>query len=105
LASIKSIVSGCSLVLSSGNQYRTQSKGRFVVLRHLLFLAAVLFVAAPTWAGDGKKGIGEPTCNGDYGTSVKFEKSPQAAANKAAKEEKLVLVIHISGYFEEPDYT
>lgn len=44
------------------------------------------------------------TC-GDYGTSVHFEKSPKAAAARAAKEEKLVFVMHISGLFEEPDYT
>ena len=51
-----------------------------------------------------KKGFGPETC-GDHGTSVKFEKSPKEAAKKALKEEKLVLVIHISGYFEEADYT
>ena len=44
------------------------------------------------------------TC-GDHGTSVHFEKSPKAAAAKATKDEKLVFVMHISGLFEEPDYT
>jgi hypothetical protein len=52
-------------------------------------------------AGDKKEA---DTC-GDFGTSVHFEKSPKAAAAKATKEEKLVFVMHISGLFEEPDYT
>jgi hypothetical protein len=51
-----------------------------------------------------KKAIGPETC-GDFGTSVHFEKNPKDAAKKALKEEKLVLVVHISGHFEEPDYT
>ena len=46
----------------------------------------------------------EPTC-GDHGTTIKFAKNPKEAATRALKEEKLVLAIHISGYFEEPDYT
>jgi hypothetical protein len=70
-----------------------------------LLLGGLASFAAADDAKTGKKGFGEPTCNGDYGTSVKFEKSPSLAAKRAAKEEKLVLVIHISGYFEEPDYT
>jgi hypothetical protein len=68
-------------------------------------LAATL--AVPAWADDktpASKGIGDATC-GDFGTSLRFEKNPKDAATKAVKTEKLVLVIHISGYFEEPDYT
>jgi len=44
------------------------------------------------------------TC-GNYGTSVQFEKSPTVAAKKALKEEKLVMVLHVSGLFEEPEFT
>ena len=44
------------------------------------------------------------TC-GNYGTSVHFEKSPSEAAKLAQKEEKLVLVLHVSGLFEDPDFT
>ncbi len=54
--------------------------------------------------GPGGPGIVPETC-GDHGTSVHFEKNVKDAADKALKEEKLVLAIHISGYFEEPDYT
>ena len=44
------------------------------------------------------------TC-GDYGTSVLFEETPQEAAKKALKEEKLVFVLHVSGHFEDPAMT
>jgi len=44
-------------------------------------------------------------CNGDFGTSVNFVKSPSDAAKQALKEEKLVLVLHVSGDFEDPDFT
>jgi hypothetical protein len=44
------------------------------------------------------------TC-GNYGTSVHFEQSPAEAAKKAVKEEKLVMVLHVSGLFEDPDFT
>ncbi len=78
--------------------------------RNLRWLTSALLavaLATPCYAQAKKAGgkpAAEPTC-GDHGTNVKFEKNPQAAATKALKEEKLVLVIHISGYFEEPDYT
>jgi hypothetical protein len=63
-------------------------------------------ICVPGWtAGSKKGGPGQPETCGDYGTSVHFEKNPKDAAKKALKEEKLVLVIHISGHFEEPDYT
>lgn len=76
------------------------------MLKHCTWLGALVLaglLAAPAFAQKGLD-LGQPTC-GDYGTSVKFEKSPKEAAAKALKEEKLVLVFHISGYFEEPDYT
>jgi hypothetical protein len=36
---------------------------------------------------------------------VKFQKSPTAAARKAAREEKLLFVQHISGNFEDAGFT
>jgi len=42
---------------------------------------------------------------GEHGTTIDFESSPSEAARKALKEEKLVFVLHISGLFEEPDFT
>lgn len=46
----------------------------------------------------------EATC-GEFGTSVRFEKSPSEAAKRALKEEKLVFVLHISGHFEDSEFT
>jgi hypothetical protein len=44
------------------------------------------------------------TC-GDHGTAIHFEKNPSLAAKKALKEEKLVMVLHVSGDFENPAFT
>ena len=46
----------------------------------------------------------EPAC-GEYGTSVHFEDTPADAAKQAKKDEKLVLVLHVSGHFENPEFT
>jgi hypothetical protein len=46
----------------------------------------------------------EGSC-GDYGTSVHFEDTPAEAAKEARKSEKLVLVLHVSGHFENPEFT
>ena len=48
---------------------------------------------------------GGEVCNGDFGTNVKFVKTPSDAARQALKEEKLVFVLHVSGDFEDPDFT
>jgi len=42
---------------------------------------------------------------GQFGTSVHFVATPSDAAKQALKEEKLVLVLHVSGNFETPDFT
>lgn len=47
----------------------------------------------------------KPATCGEYGTSLHFEDSPSAAAQRALKEEKLVMVLHISGHFEDPEFT
>jgi len=65
-------------------------------------LASLLWLSSVR-AADPPQSSGE-TC-GNYGTSVHFEKSPSDAAKKALKEEKLVLVLHVSGLFEDPDFT
>ena len=53
----------------------------------------------------GKSKPAETAACGEHGTSLQFEESPSAAAIKARKEEKLVMVLHISGYFEDPAFT
>jgi len=42
---------------------------------------------------------------GSHGTSVDFVDSPNEAAKLAKKEGKLVLVLHVSGHFEDPRFT
>jgi hypothetical protein len=68
-------------------------------------LPALGLLAAPA-QGQDKGGAAKPaeTC-GDYGTSVQFVKTPSEAARQARKEEKLVFVLHVSGLFENPDFT
>lgn len=80
-------------------------------MRRILWLSAVgLFLGLgqlPAWSTDiaastfGK----EATSCGEFGTSISFEPNPSAAARKALKDEKLVLVLHISGIFEDPGLT
>ena len=66
-------------------------------------LAATLALGGLT-AAKSKSPPKEPAC-GEYGTSVHFEDTPAAAAKQALKEEKLVLVLHVSGHFENPEFT
>ncbi len=66
-------------------------------MRALLFLSAVTLFAAQTHAA-------EPTCS-RHGTTINFVDSPKEAAAEAKKLEKLVLVLHISGHFEDPGLT
>ena len=68
----------------------------------------VLAVAAALGLGGAAAGktptAKEPTC-GEYGTAVQFEDTPADAAREARKAEKLVLVLHVSGHFENPQFT
>jgi hypothetical protein len=43
-------------------------------------------------------------CSG-HGTSVQFYDTPKEAAARAKSEQKLVLVLHVSGIFEDPGLT
>jgi len=72
-------------------------------------LAAVLLwaVPAPPLCADDPSKLRTtdkpPTAR--HGTAVEFVSSPVEAAKLAAREKKLVLVVHVSGYFENPDCT
>jgi hypothetical protein len=44
------------------------------------------------------------TC-GDHGTAIHFFDNANDAAKQAKKDQKLVLVLHISGHFENPEFT
>ena len=48
---------------------------------------------------------GNEVCTGDFGTAVHFLKAPSEAAKQALREQKLVFVLHVSGDFEDPDFT
>ena len=63
--------------------------------RSLCGVAAVALLAAPAWAGG--------SCG--FGTKVDFVDTPREAAALAKKQEKLVLVLHVSGHFEDPGLT
>ncbi len=65
----------------------------------LLPLLAVAVLALDTLQATGQEVCGE------FGTSVVFASSPAQAAKQALEEEKLVFVLHVSGLFEESDYT
>jgi hypothetical protein len=67
-------------------------------MRRLLFgVVAVAFLAAPVSAAD-------PTTCG-HGTKIDFMDNPKEAAVLAKKQEKLVMVLHVSGHFEDPGLT
>ena len=65
-------------------------------------LASLGLLGAPAAASPPSS---EPTSCGDYGTAVHFVKTPSVAAQQAKKEQKLVFVLHVSGLFENPDFT
>ena len=76
------------------------------MLRAMTLAGLLALTATPAWAGGTKTTPPDDTvCTGEFGTSLTFEKSPSAAAKKAQKEEKLVVVIHVSGNFEDPTFT
>ena len=63
-----------------------------------LMLGGTAFATDPSF----KK---EETSCGEYGTQVHFETTPTEAAKAAKKDGKLVMVLHISGHFEDPGLT
>ena len=64
-------------------------------MRYLLLGAVAL------WATTASA---NPTTCG-HGTKLDFVDSPKEAAAIAKKEQKLVLVLHVSGHFEDPGLT
>jgi hypothetical protein len=67
-------------------------------MNRALFVLAAAACAAPAARADG------PTTCG-YGTTIDFVDTPREAAVLARKQEKLVLVLHVSGHFEDPRFT
>ena len=67
-----------------------------------LLTAAMLAMNMPLVSGE--EASGQEVC-GEFGTSVVFASSPAQAAKQALEEEKLVFVLHVSGLFEESNFT
>jgi hypothetical protein len=71
-----------------------------------LCLASLLGVGAARAADKDKDPFEKPKAScGSFGTSVEFVDTPSEAAKVAKKQEKLVLVLHVSGNFEDPRFT
>jgi hypothetical protein len=58
-------------------------------------MAVVALFASPAAAGE--------SCG--FGTQIEFVDTPKEAAALAKQQEKLVLVLHVSGHFEDPGLT
>ncbi len=71
-------------------------------MRTLLTWAVIAGLATPLLAIDLPT---KPTTCARHGTTIDFVDSPRDAAAQAKKEEKLVLVLHISGHFEDASLT
>lgn len=64
-----------------------------------------LFLVAVAGADEPKLKTEREPATACHGTAIDFVETPQEAAKLAAKQKKLVLVVHVSGYFENPDFT
>ena len=73
---------------------------RRVGLRSAVGLGLALLLAA----GGARAKDKAETC-GDHGTAITFFSTPAEAAAQAKKDQKLVMVLHISGHFENPEFT
>ena len=72
-------------------------------MRRMTWLTLALSLSVGlAWAGDKKKESG--TCS-THETAIEFFDTPSEAATAAKKQEKLVLVLHVSGNFEDPRLT
>lgn len=69
-------------------------------MRYLMLGAAV----ALGFASSAAPASAIPTTCG-HGTKIDFVETPKEAAAIAKKEQKLVLVLHVSGHFENPGLT
>ena len=67
------------------------------------FAAAGLLLLPLSLQAAEKAKPAEPS--GSCGTSIDFFDTPKEAAKQALKDQKLVLVLHVSGNFEDPRFT
>jgi hypothetical protein len=67
---------------------------------------APLAVAGLALAGEAKAPAKKEKAGCEqHGTKIDFVDSPKEAAKQAKEEKKLVLVLHVSGDFEDPRFT
>jgi hypothetical protein len=81
----------------------------------LLMLASAPKLATSTLESNvSPTKLAEPTCPTNvgpaprlesFGTRVDFVPSPQDACRQAAGSGKLAFILHVSGYFEDPEFT
>jgi hypothetical protein len=64
-------------------------------------VVAPLMMAGLAFGAEAKEG---GTC-AQHGTSIDFHDTPNDAAKAAKKDGKLVLLLHVSGNFEDPRFT
>ena len=75
-------------------------------MKRLSWVLAAAMVTTLAAQDDCKKATKCRGCGNDnFGTTIQWAGDPQTAAKKAEKEEKLVFVLHVSGYFEDPKFT
>ena len=53
----------------------------------------------------GKTVTDERTPGGQFGTKINFARSQSIAFDRGVREQKLVLVLHLAGNFEDPGFT
>ncbi|HMF14499.1 MAG TPA: hypothetical protein VKE94_19420, partial [Gemmataceae bacterium] len=84
------------LVIISDDVPEPSLEVRRLSMQRLFALSAVGLLLA---------GASSARASGCHGTKIDFLDTPKEAATQAKKEQKLVLVLHVSGHFEDPRLT
>ena len=70
--------------------------------------AVSLAMCAAFWSTASPAGPQPPACDAAgqlHGTRVQWRTPPEAAAKQAAREAKLVMLLHLSGNFAKTEFT
>jgi hypothetical protein len=85
---------------------------KLIQITNLRWLWLIPFLAAAVVSGADVTKSNPPAKSDDsagscgkFGTQIAFVDTPSEAARQAAKEQKLVFVLHVSGLFEDPRLT
>ncbi len=71
----------------------------------LLSIVASLALAASAPAQEAAAPHCKTCGQESYGTAIEWAGSPSEAATRAKEAKKLVFVLHVSGYFEDANFT